>query len=832
MADNDQLGFIIRVQDDGTAKVENFYGNLQKGLAQIPSMTAPAKTAMKQLGDEADNTAAKLPKTGKAAQDTGKKVAEMTISVWGAISAFRMVKGVVQDNLREYAKYEDSMNRLKANTLTATGAMSSSFRQMTDAAFEMSTKTRYSATQIQEAMAFMAQAGVKDIDIIKNIAPVADLATNELLNLEDAARIALQVMTSVGDDIPMNRVLDTLVTASVSSAASLVDLGESWKMFGDLTKQSGMTLEETAAVLGVLADGGIKATMAGTTLRSAILRLTDPVGRAKESLQQLGLMTEDGTKKYTNFLDVLGKLQNVQDAEVHIKRIFGTTATAGLNSMLSRMEKLVEMFEKVKEAAGNNSDMAKIKTEGLAGSMDILGNSLSNVKVAIEGIMAPFLNPGFLKIAELMNAWARMMRGAANSPVVSKSASFAGNAVSELFSFGEGFGELVNQGPLWGGSGSGEIDSTLTDIIRERRQKYGQGGMLNPLNLKRGVPGLGTAFSYKDLVEGGLPNFDRTNYVESLPVNAESESAVVSAFNSVYGNTRSGHLESFMDFKGKDKVSKASASNSSLSEARENEANIAKALVEMKQENDEIMEAMASIKGSDFESTVIEDLQGNMDHINEIFYDAANTREKILFDSNTRSAQHILSLTKNYQDAAKKQVGVEQAKKSAMIGIAGETASALFNTFVHGEEGRFKVAKNIAIAESLVNTYQAATAALKLGPGIGYIAAAAITVAGLARVNQIRQTEIGSGDAAASMPGGGFDVPEAPPSSRSFESSEGSGSPGSNDVIVGRGGRNVIFNITVDGFVGSESELASKLAEVIREGSNDNLDFGLTVSRG
>lgn len=65
----------------------------------------------------------------------------------------------------------------------------------------------------------------------------------------------------------------------------------------------------------------------------------------------------------------------------------------------------------------------------------------------------------------------------------------------------------------------------------------------------------------------------------------------------------------------------------------------------------------------------------------------------------------------------------------------------------------FEINKRASEASAIVNTYEAATAALKLGPFLGPAMAAAITAMGIAKVDAIESTQFGGG--AASSGGGG-----------------------------------------------------------------------------
>ena len=127
--------------------------------------------------------------------------------------------------------------------------------------------------------------------------------------------------------------------------------------------------------------------------------------------------------------------------------------------------------------------------------------------------------------------------------------------------------------------------------------------------------------------------------------------------------------------------------------------------------------------------------------------------------------------------------------------------------------------KSFAIANSIVNTSEAVTKALaEVPPPADIPYAASLAAMGAAQIATIMATDPSGGGSVAAVSGG----------------TTGLGSPGSNtnpiQTVAPQSTPNV--HITVSGFVGSESQLASELGKVFREAVNDNVNFGLeTTSR-
>ena len=74
-------------------------------------------------------------------------------------------------------------------------------------------------------------------------------------------------------------------------------LGETMKYAAPVAHAFGASMEETAALAGIMANSGIKASNAGTALRAGLIRLAGPPKMASKALEQLGLSMEDLTNE-------------------------------------------------------------------------------------------------------------------------------------------------------------------------------------------------------------------------------------------------------------------------------------------------------------------------------------------------------------------------------------------------------------------------------------------------------------------------------------------------------------------------------------------------------
>jgi TP901 family phage tail tape measure protein len=172
-----------------------------------------------------------------------------------------------------FASFDDQMRAVKA----VTGATAGEFQRLYDLGKELGRTTSFTAAEVAGGQLELGRAGFKPAEIEAATGSVLALARATGVNLAESAGIAagtLRAFNLSADQ--MGRVSDVLVATANNSAQTLTDLGESMKYVAPIAAEYGMSLEDTAKAIGVLANMQIKGSMAGTGLRKAILSLSDP----------------------------------------------------------------------------------------------------------------------------------------------------------------------------------------------------------------------------------------------------------------------------------------------------------------------------------------------------------------------------------------------------------------------------------------------------------------------------------------------------------------------------------------------------------------------------
>jgi len=210
----------------------------------------------------------------------------------------------VRDIISQSTEYENIMQTAKniLKTNYKGGNFNVSFNDMERIVREVGVETKFTAPEVADAVKFLAMAGLDINAITKSIRPIADIALIGDTDLGQTADVMTNIMTAYGikpDD--MRKTADVMTRTFTMSNTTLLELAESFKMAGSMLHLANVPFETAAAAFGVLGDAGIKATMAGTTMRTIMNNLRNPTKNQQKYWDMLGIRRYD---EYGNLREI------------------------------------------------------------------------------------------------------------------------------------------------------------------------------------------------------------------------------------------------------------------------------------------------------------------------------------------------------------------------------------------------------------------------------------------------------------------------------------------------------------------------------------------------
>jgi len=361
---------------DGVSKTVKKF---QRNLRGLQSRVRKANNQFRTLQKRTESLRKSLGRAGASMKSAGRT---MTTAVSAPIALAGA--GII----RTAIKFEKGMNRIRAKTGESGAAIAALRRQ----AKELGATTQFSASQAADGMAFLAQAGFKTEQIMSAIPQVLNLAAASEMDLARSADIASNIMGAFNIKADkMGRVSDVLATVTASSNVNMEQLAESMKKVAPQAEAAGASLEETAAVVGLLGNVGIQGSLSGVALRRALVNLTSPTSKIKKTLSALGIEVADSEGNIRSMTTIMGELgTRLQDLTQQqraqaLSTIFGARAVSAMTNITDQAAKgeLKRFGESLQKVQGNAQKMAKTMMRGPVGAFKRFQSALEAAAIAI-----------------------------------------------------------------------------------------------------------------------------------------------------------------------------------------------------------------------------------------------------------------------------------------------------------------------------------------------------------------------------------------------------------------------------------------------------------------
>lgn len=247
------------------------------------------------------------------------------------------------------------------------GATGSEFEQLKAKAAEMGEATVFTAKESADAMGYMALAGWKTKDMLAGIEPVLNLAAAAGTDLALTSDIVTDNLTAFGMEAEeTTRFVDVMAATMANSNTTVEMLGESFKYCAPIANTLGYSVEDTSLALGLMANSGIKASQAGTTLRKALTSMAAPTDKAAAMMKEYGISLTDSE----------GKSKTLRQVMIELRETFG-----GLNIDLVDSEGNLKSYEQLMDEAANSTEK-QANMQAIQAANTIFG------KTAMSGMLA------------------------------------------------------------------------------------------------------------------------------------------------------------------------------------------------------------------------------------------------------------------------------------------------------------------------------------------------------------------------------------------------------------------------------------------------------------
>ena len=418
---------------------------------------------------------------------TAKGMKAATVAITGTAAA---LGGVAAAAIKVGSDFESQMSRVKA----ISGATGEEFEQLKAQAMQLGADTSFSASQAAEGMENLAAAGFTTSEIMNAMPGLLNLAAASGEDLASSSDIAASTLRGFGlAASDAAHVADVLAANANRTNSSVADTGEAMKYIAPLARAAGLSLEETAAAIGIMANAGVNGSQAGTSLRGALSRLSKPTKDMSEAMDELGISFYDSNGKMKSLTEQVGMLRQATEGMTdeqknnYLVTLYGQEALSGMLALINEGEgSLGELTEAYRSCDGEAQKAAETMQDNLSGALEQLSGSAETLGLAFYNSVANNLkNAANTATESINNITDSFNNGGLNEAIQTagdefanlavEAASHAPEMVDTAVDFIEAFasGIASNKGRILGAAGemAESMASGLAELLPSKLQE-------------------------------------------------------------------------------------------------------------------------------------------------------------------------------------------------------------------------------------------------------------------------------------------------------------------------------------------------------------------------
>lgn len=359
-------------------------------IAETSSIPRDIRRALGEGEREATRSGQRTGNNFAAGMSGGlKKIAGVTAAA-GGVASLGAAFGAVVTSGMDFTNTLNTMRAVSSATDTQIAAVSARARQLGSD----NTLTATSATDAAQAMTELAKGGFSVDQSMQAARGTLQLAAAAQISAGEAATIQSQALQSFGKDASFaGQAADILANAANQSSAEITDVAQALQQGGAVANQFGVSMQDSAATLALLANAGIKGSDAGTLMKSALLALTDTTDKQSTAAEKLGFQLDGNGVKFKGMADLFATLGSARkrltqdEYNAASAVLFGSDAmrlagVAGVQGAIG--------YDRMRDAIGKQgaaAEVAAAKTRGLPGALERLKNAGQDAALGIYDVI-------------------------------------------------------------------------------------------------------------------------------------------------------------------------------------------------------------------------------------------------------------------------------------------------------------------------------------------------------------------------------------------------------------------------------------------------------------
>ena len=354
--------------------------------SNLAAKDAELTARVKELQAEQDKAADSAANFGSKATQAFDAIAESAIASQ-IVNVLGEIKDAFMDCVEGAGSFEEALSTVEALSQANTQEMAA----LAAEAKELGATTKFTAKESADAMGYMAMAGWDATDMLQGMDGVLQLAAasgEDLAMVSDIVTDSLSAFGLTAKDTA--HFSDVLAAAATNSNTNVAIMGETFKMSASVAGALGYSIEDVAVAMGLMANSGVKGSIAGTTLRNTFNGLLEGVtltGAAFGEYEYCAVKA-DGTMK--DFGATIDELRGYFDQMTEAERVNNAQAIAGqrgYNGLLAILNATdadyASLTNSINNCTGAAQRMADVKLDNMNGQLTLMRSAWDALKTTI-----------------------------------------------------------------------------------------------------------------------------------------------------------------------------------------------------------------------------------------------------------------------------------------------------------------------------------------------------------------------------------------------------------------------------------------------------------------
>lgn len=448
--------------DTAVETTKKYQTQLNMAQAEMNGFNDALKENDKYLEEaekSSDNCATSIDELGKQTKET-----ETEVGTFGDVLKANLASEVIISALKSLVKgikdvataciesgmaFEASMS----NVAALSGATNDELDIMAKKAKELGASTIFSASEVADAMSYMALAGWDTASTIAGIEPVLNLAAAASMDLAQASDIVTDYLTAFGLTAQdAEHFTNQLAYAMANSNTTVELLGESYKNVAATAASLGYSVEDVTGALMTMANAGVKGGEAGTSLRAIMINLATNTNDCANALHEFGVEIYDSTTgEMRNLSDILVDtavaFEGLGDSEANAlsKTIAGKTQYTGFQTLMLGLSdaakdagmSMTDYADALNDVDGYAKNMASTMQDNLKGKLTALGSAMEGLKIASYELFDDALKDGVDGATDAVSRLTSSVSSGSLNTSLSKLATLSGELIDKIVKWSE-----------------------------------------------------------------------------------------------------------------------------------------------------------------------------------------------------------------------------------------------------------------------------------------------------------------------------------------------------------------------------------------------------------